>query len=88
MNIHDDRNDQEKLNYPILVVATDKVLSGWGCASGGTSYAAWSTDIKRLNDTLVMVERRRDMTRVRVVNNQRYRPKGVGHLHIYRPFWL
>jgi len=82
MMIQDDRTEEQKTLYPILVVATDSFMSGWGKADDGVSYAAWATDEKNLRDTLCWVERRGDMKRVRVVYGK-YRPKAKGHLHIY-----
>ncbi len=82
MLIQDDRTDEQKTQLRILVVATDKMLSGWGKAKGGMSYAAWATDEANLERTRSMVESRREMKRVRVIYGD-YRPKGKGHLHVY-----
>ena len=40
--IKDDRTEEEKRSHAILVIGTDKFMSGWGLAKGGLSYAAWA----------------------------------------------
>lgn len=82
MRIEDDRTEEQKTTHTVLVVATDRALSGWGKAAGGKSYAAWACKPEHEKDVLEWVERRHDMTRVRVVYGS-YRPSAAGHLHVY-----
>jgi hypothetical protein len=82
MEIQDDRTETEHTTHPVLVVGTDRCLSGWGKASGGVSYAAWACTPDTYHTVLAWVERRSDMLRVRLCSDP-YRPKGRGHLHIY-----
>ncbi len=86
MQIQDDRTPEQKKTHPVLIVGTDKLLSGWGKAKGGTSYAAWACRIEDDAKVYRWVRSRSDMERVREAfddGKTRYRPKGNGHLHIY-----
>lgn len=83
MLIDDDRTEEQKETHTWLIVATDRFLSGWGKASGGKSYAAWACIPGKSNDCFWWVSKRGDMSRVREVSAKDYRPKGLGHLHIY-----
>lgn len=82
MVLEDDRSDGQKKTHTTLVVGTDRVMSGWGLAQGGRSYAAWACLPEDEAHVLQWVESRSDMTRVRVVYGA-WRPKGTGHAHIY-----
>lgn len=82
MKIQDDRTPEEKKTHSIIVVGTDSFLSGWGEAKGGVSYAGWACTSEQYTRVLEWVYNRSDMKRVRVVENS-WRPKGVGHAHIY-----
>lgn len=84
--IIDDRKD--RMARPWLVVGTDRVLSGWGVARGGLSYAAWAcTSLREAEECERAVRGRTDMLRVRVVKDCPGRPYRPGarcaHLHIY-----
>jgi hypothetical protein len=82
MQLDDDRTPDERQTHTVLIVGTDRTLSGWGRAKGGTSYAAWAclpADADRVAD---WVRSRRDMARIRTVCG-RWRPRGCGHAHIY-----
>ena len=85
--IVDDRTAKERLTHPCLVIGTDRFMSGWGEAEGGLSYAAWACKAGDEGACMEWVERRRDMTRVRVVYDSPrypYRPfRACAHLHIY-----
>ena len=82
MHLEDDRTDAQRKTHTVLVIGTDKGMSGWGMASGGTSYAAWACEPDCVMEVVQWVERRGDMLRVRVASGQ-WRPRGVGHAHIY-----
>jgi len=83
--IRDERTEEQKKTHPILVVATDRFMSGWGAAKEGLSYAAWACrdngdDVRVFN----WVRRRHEMSRVRVVLADSYKPsKYCAHLSIY-----
>ncbi len=83
MIIQDDRTDEQKDSHYILVVGTDKFMSGWGQAEGGKSYAAWACDLNNWHIVKSWVNNRGDMQRVRVIHAHGYNPRGKGHLHIY-----
>lgn len=83
--IVDDRTESQKITHTIGIAGTDKFMSGWGGATGGSSVAIWavSPDVswERVYD---WVKSRREMRRVRVVDLGKYRPgRGVAHVHIY-----
>lgn len=89
MVIQDDRTAAERATHTWLVVGTDRFMSGWGCAKGGVSVAAWAVDpsdweaVKAVRE---WVGKRGDMSRVRETTDspkKRYSPKGRGHCHIY-----
>jgi hypothetical protein len=82
MNVKDDRTPAQQQTHTILVVGTDSFMSGWGEASGGTSYAAWACKPEWANACESHVRARKDLKRVRIVGSD-YRPRGKGHLHIY-----
>lgn len=79
----DDRTEAERKTHPWLIVGTDRVLSGWGKAHGGKSYAAWAARPTDVDAVLRWVQARGDMSRVRVVIGEGYRARGARHLHIY-----
>lgn len=86
MKIADDRTKEQKETHTCLIVGTDSFLSGWGEAKGGVSYAVWACKPEDRFNVLSWVEKRTDMKRVREVfetKTSKYRPKGVGHCHIY-----
>jgi len=82
MKIQDDRTPEEKKTHSIIVVGTDSFLSGWGEAKGGVSYAGWACRLDDVDKVESWVRSRSEMKRVRVVGNS-WRPKGVGHAHVY-----
>ena len=84
MEMQDDRTTEERDSHYLLVVATDKFMSGWGrCGNGGTSYAAWATDYDHVERVRAWVSRRGEMKRVRIVTARKWKPRGHGHAHIY-----
>jgi hypothetical protein len=82
MIIQDDRNDEQILSHPFLVIATDTFMSGWGLAEGGVSYMAWACREEDVQRAIEKLKARKEMRRVRVVYGS-YRPKGKGHCHVY-----
>jgi len=81
--IQDDRSPEQQRTHPLLIIGTDRVLSGWGGAAGGASYAAWACRPEERTPCLTWVEERRDMKRVREAGPG-YRPgRGCAHLHVY-----
>jgi len=81
--IVDDRTDEQLVTHSWLVIGTDRILSGWGGASGGYSYAAWACRPDDRAKVLHWVSSRTDMKRVREAGSN-YRPSGAcAHLHIY-----
>lgn len=82
MIIQDDRTPDQKKTHLWLVAGTDRVLSNWGNAENGPSYAAWACTSDTESTVLKWVESRSDMMRVRQVGSN-YKPSGPGHCHIY-----
>lgn len=85
--IKDDRTPEQRATHRILIVGTDRFMSGWGGAQGGASVAAWACTPDTADTVERWVRSRSDMQRVRVVVDtpaRRYRPRGnVAHLHVY-----
>lgn len=80
----DDRTEDEKRTHPLLVVATDRFMSGWGEARDGLSYAAWACRSEDEYRVERWVRARIEMSRVRIVMAKGYRPgRYCAHLHIY-----
>lgn len=82
MDLEDDRTDAQRRTHTVLVVGTDTFMSGWGKATGGTSYAAWACEPSDMQAVWRWVKGREEMKNVRLVRTT-WRPKGVGHAHIY-----
>jgi hypothetical protein len=82
MKLVDDRTKEEKVTHPWIVAATDTFLSGWGKAKGGASYCGWACKFRDIQKVMTWVCSRGDMKHVRLVSGN-WRPKGVGHTHIY-----
>ena len=82
--IVDDRTEEQKKTHTWIVVGTDRFLSGWGGAAGGSSYAGWACEYDHLKHVEYWVKSRSDQMRVRVVCGD-YRPKArnCSHFHIY-----
>jgi hypothetical protein len=72
--IVDRRTDEERETHPLLVVAHDKFLSGWGLASGGRSLCAWACREDDVDAVESWVRGRSEMRRVRVLDFT-YRPR-------------
>jgi len=82
MKMQDDRTEEQKQTHTWLIIGTDSFMSGWGEAKGGVSYAAWACKPEDRQQCYRMVSARPEMKRVRETADP-YRPKGVGHCHIY-----
>ena len=83
MILEDDRTAEFKATPHIIIMGTDRLLSGWGGAQGGPSFAGWACRVEDEYTVDRWVRRRGDMLRVRTVGAD-YRPKaGPGHCHIY-----
>ena len=83
MQYQDDRTAGQKVTHPIIVMGTDRCLSGWGAAHGGPSYAGWACTIDDADAVERWVRERRDLSRVRIVSGDYRPPSGAGHCHIY-----
>ena len=77
MITQDDRTAAQLETHTWLVVGTDKFMSGWGEARGGTSVAAWACLPEDRKEVLEWVERRNDMKRVRESSENCYRCGGM-----------
>jgi len=82
MTIQDDRSEAQKITHYYLVVGIDRMLSGWGKAKDGVSYAAWACTAIDLPHVIKWVRSRRDLVHVHTVCGD-YAPVGSGHCHIY-----
>lgn len=84
MQTNDKRSPEQIASLPVLVIGTDRFLSGWGRSAGGSSFAAWActeADARRVES---WVRNRSDMKCVRVVSAKGYRPgRSCAHLTIY-----
>ena len=78
----DDRTDEQKRTHKLAWVGTDRVLSGWGGALGGKSYAGWAFESGYENACESWIRKRSDLDRVRLVVLNDYNPKAA-HTHIY-----
>jgi len=83
MIYEDDRTPAQKRTHNLIVLMTDRCLSGWGKATGGPSYAGWAFQDGGLSAVESWVRQRTDAMRVRVVLGTYRPPAGPGHCHIY-----
>jgi len=86
IDFEDDRTDEQKKTHKVLVVATDKFLSGWGRAENGSSCCAWACEPHQVEKIYRWVCSRSDMHNVQKVkgdwNVRDYNPSCV-HAHVY-----
>jgi len=83
MILVDDRTAVERKTHTLIVLMTDRFMSGWGHAKNGTSYAGWACRYDDLDAVERWVRSRTDAMRVRIVGGT-YRPPNIsGHCHIY-----
>lgn len=79
----DDRTEEQKKTHSIVILMTDRFLSGWGQTNGGPSYAGWACTYEDADKVENWVRSRTDAMRVREVSGN-YRPPNItGHCHIY-----
>lgn len=78
----DDRTEEQKKTHTVIVAMTDRCLSGWGGAAGGTSYAGWACRPEDAARVERWVRNRSDAMRVRIISDP-WRPRGPGHTHVY-----
>jgi len=83
MQLQDDRTPEQHRKPHIIILMTDRCLSGWGKTNGGPSYAGWACTPDAAPGVERWVRSRSDAMRVRVVGRD-YRPPSImGHCHIY-----
>ena len=83
MILKDDRTPEQKAQPHLIVLMTDRFMSGWGMAEGGPSYAGWAVDEGHVNALESRIRGRSDASRVRIVPSSYRPPPGPGHCHIY-----
>ena len=84
MTYTDDRTEDQKKSHHILITATDKFMSGWGGASGGTSKCAWACkDHAQADKIYEWVKNRSEMKYVNIHYRNEWKPRNYAHLHIY-----
>ena len=84
MEFVDDRTEEQKKSHTMIVLATDRFMSGWGPAKNGASYAGWACKPEDWQKVFDWVSSRSEMLRVRLVaNNYRANPQYCAHCHIY-----
>ena len=79
---HDDRTAEDRKTHPIIVVMTDRFMSGWGHARGGASFAGWACRFEDVDRVERWVRSRGEAKNVRIVRGN-WRPKGAAHTSIY-----
>ncbi len=79
----DDRTPDQKRTHTIIVLMTDRFMSGWGQAAGGPSYAGWACRPEQADAIEQCIRARSDARRVRVVRGNYRPPSGAGHCHVY-----
>ena len=82
MIMQDDRTEGQR-TYHLAVGGTDRFLSGWGLAGGGPSFAFWAYPDGEGAAAETWVRLRGDIGRVRTISLDKYRPRGLGHCHVY-----
>ncbi len=83
MIFQDDRTPEQKKTHTLIWLMTDRFMSGWGKAEGGSSYAGWAFEPKNQNGIESWVRSRSDAKNVRLVMGDYRPPSGPGHCHIY-----
>ncbi len=83
MILVDDRTPEQKRTHNMIILGTDSLLSGWGGAGDGPSYAGWAFQEGDQAKVEAWVRSRSDMKRVRLVFGKYRPPTGEGHCHIY-----
>ena len=84
MTYKDDRTPDQIESHHILITATDKFMSGWGGASGGTSKCAWACkDHKQADKIYDWVKSRSEMKYVNIHYRNEWKPRNYASVHIY-----
>ena len=83
MKLQDDRTPEQRLTHNLIVLMTDRFMSGWGEAEGGPSYAGWACRPELIDTIERRIRERSDAMRVRIVSGNYSPPSGPGHCHIY-----
>jgi len=79
----DDRTKEQKATHRLIIMATDRFMSGWGRAAGGPSYAGWACRYEDSRAVERWVRSRPEMMRIRDVGSNYRPPAGPGHCHVY-----
>jgi len=83
MQINDERSTEQKKTHNILVTATDRFMSGWGLADGGSSKCAWACDsVKKAEKVFNWVKKRSEMKYVNI-QHKKWNPKNAAHVSVY-----
>jgi hypothetical protein len=84
MNLQDFRDDWERQNIVRGIRATDRCMSGWGGAEGGTSVAIWACASEDEKRVLKWVRSRGEMKNVRAIFASQFAAqRGAAHVHVY-----
>lgn len=83
MLLQDDRTPEQHKTHRIIIMMTDRFLSGWGQTNGGPSYAGWACKPEDASEVESWVRSRSDAMRVRIVGGDYRSPSITGHCHIY-----
>ena len=75
----DDRTPEQMLTHTVIIGGTDRFMSGWGHARGGTSVAGWACRPEDAEAVYEWVEKRGDIQRVRRLGRNR----DAAHVHVY-----
>jgi hypothetical protein len=79
----DDRSQEQKKTHTVIVLMTDRFMSGWGGAGKGPSYAGWACRPEIAHRVEARIRARSDAKRVRLVLGDYRPPRIEGHCHIY-----
>ena len=79
-------NDTRKMasEYPYMVSAYDKFMSGWGMAKGGKSVAVWCCYSPQDQEKIVKwLRNRSEMRYIKTRFATKWRPKNAAHVSYY-----
>lgn len=80
--VKDRRSLDEQYTHNTIIMGTDRGLSGWGGATGGTSVAAWACRPVDADAVEAWVRARSDISRVTVTEGVCV-PRGCAHFSLY-----
>ena len=83
--IQDDRTATERQSHRLAIVGTDSFPYYRNVSANGVSYAAWAFKDGEYAACLAWVNSRKDMTRVRLVTLDGYRPNVDTRIMTYKP---